>query len=101
MELPGGKTYIIRKLENVKRTISGLTAMVLFFSLFFLTGGDILFAQKTAYIVPIHGDIDRYMLVFIKRGIREGEKLNSDYIIFDINSTILSTVYIMFFVLDL
>ncbi len=41
---------------------------------------------KTAYVIPIHGDIDRYMLVFIKRGIKEAEKLNADYIIFDINT---------------
>jgi len=38
------------------------------------------------YVIPIHGEINRYRMVFIRRGIREAERKNASYIVFDINT---------------
>jgi len=42
--------------------------------------------KTVVYSVPIHGDIDRQRMVFIKRAIKEAEKTKAEYVIFDINT---------------
>ncbi len=42
--------------------------------------------KVSLYVIPIHGDINRYRMVFIRRGIREATRNNASYIVFDINT---------------
>ncbi|MCD6121934.1 MAG: nodulation protein NfeD [Spirochaetales bacterium] len=42
--------------------------------------------KTVVYSIPIHGDIDRQRMVFIKRAIKEAENAKAEYVIFDINT---------------
>lgn len=43
-------------------------------------------ASKSAYVIPIHGDITRPMAVFVRLGIEEAKKRKVDYVIIDIDT---------------
>ncbi len=71
-----------------------LFAMVIFYLLFFIFSPHVLFGDAREnssmgpllYVIPIHGDINRYRMVFVRRGIREAERDGASYIVFDINT---------------
>ncbi len=41
---------------------------------------------KTVYVIPIQGEIDRSLVVFIRRGIERAEEAGADILLFDINT---------------
>jgi membrane-bound serine protease (ClpP class) len=41
---------------------------------------------KTVYVIPIQGEIDRSLVVFIRRGIERAEEGGADILLFDINT---------------
>ena len=43
-------------------------------------------SQTTAYIVPIHGEIEPSRMIFVRRGIQKAESDGADFIIFDIDT---------------
>lgn len=42
--------------------------------------------NKDAYIIPIHGEINKSMMVFIRRGVENAKKVKAKYVIFDIDT---------------
>ena len=42
--------------------------------------------EKDICIIPVHGEINRSMMVFIKRGIEKAKSLNVKYVIFDLDT---------------
>ena len=42
--------------------------------------------QNVIYIVPIHGEINRSMQAFVRRGIDKAKKGNADFVVFDIDT---------------
>jgi membrane-bound serine protease (ClpP class) len=41
---------------------------------------------KTVYVIPIQGEIDRSLVVFIRRGLERAEEAEADILLFDINT---------------
>lgn len=56
----------------------------IYFLIFILLSTS-LFSQEKLYIIPIHGDIEPSLTVFIRNGIDEAKKANA-HILFDINT---------------
>ncbi len=42
--------------------------------------------NRDAYIIPIHGEINKSMMVFIRRGVENAKKVKAKYVIFDIDT---------------
>lgn len=51
-----------------------------------LKAADELSTGKSVYVVPIQGEIDRSLVVFIRRGIERAKDEDADIILFDINT---------------
>lgn len=47
--------------------------------------GSLLYAGEELYVIPIHGDIEPSLIVFIRNGIKEAKKADA-HILFDINT---------------
>jgi membrane-bound serine protease (ClpP class) len=75
----------------MKNTVSTWKALI-FFSLITLIPFPILFAQdnnqspEKVFIIPIYGEIDRSLVVFLRRGIEQARDEDVDVILFDINT---------------
>lgn len=61
-----------------------LFVLLLFFLLLPVWAQDI--PTKDAYVIPIEGEIDRALMIFIRRGIQEAEKAGAATIIFKIDT---------------
>lgn len=74
----------------MKKKFSLLMPLVLL-NFLFITFNIFTATQKkdnvnTVYIIPVHGEIDKALMVFIRRGIDEAKKNNAKYIILDIDT---------------
>ncbi len=72
-------------------TVNIQIRILVFFSLLILFPLNLISQEdqpvdKKLYVVPIHGDIEKSLVVFINRGIKEAEKAGAEIIVFDINT---------------
>ncbi len=65
--------------------------VILLFLPLIIVSSPIITAQDSAtdssvYIIPVHGEINRSLTVFIRRGIQEARSQGVDWIVFDVNT---------------
>ncbi len=82
-----------RTMNHTRRSFFFFTITFLFLLPHFLVSQDAdegepapVAANATAYVVPIHGEINPFRVVFVRRGIQKAETAGADYIIFDIDT---------------
>ncbi len=66
------------------RFLLSIFALLLFFLILPVWAQDI--PAKDAYVIPIEGEIDRSLMIFIRRGIQEAERAGAATIIFEIDT---------------